>query len=68
MFKKFKIWWYKNKARSAYIEYVDLCQDAPCGVMMVRAYHKRASKCADQFNRCMDRLQELGEKAPTTRL
>lgn len=66
--KSLKIWWYKRKARAAYIQYVELCEEAPCGEMMLKQYSASAIRSANDFNECMEKLKELGEKVPSKRL
>ena len=66
--KNLKIWWYKRKARAAYIEYAELREEAPCGEMMLRQYSASAIRSANTFNECMQKLKDLGEKVPSKRL
>lgn len=68
MLKNLKIWWYKRKAKAAYIHYIELCEESSCGEMVLRAYSRTAIQYVNDFNSSMDKLKSLGEKVPSKRL
>jgi hypothetical protein len=68
MIKKFKIWWLKRKAKSAYIGYHEVCNEYECASILTRSFSTKAINYANRFNSSMRKLKELGEKVPDIKL
>lgn len=60
MIKNLKIWWYKRKARAAYNKYMGLRARASGSSLRSRAEIRHAN----EYNKCIDKLNKLGEKVP----
>jgi hypothetical protein len=68
MLKNLKVWWYKRKARAAYIAYHELCNEYDCGSILTRNLSVKSVYYANAFNASMRKLKELGEKVPDVKL
>lgn len=66
--KKLKIWWYKRKARAAYIAYRDMTTDYSRSQFLIAGDSAKARKHAQTFNECVRKLRSLGEKVPECKL
>lgn len=72
MFKRLFIWYWKRRARSAYISYCGLNSDLDCGYAMQETVRPgsaaRRELLAVEFDMCVAHLARLGESVPETRL
>lgn len=69
---KIKVWWCKRQAKKAYLRWINTNNDLDCGQHMASMVRPLAAQHAENqaniFDIYMDRLRDLGESVPNTRL
>lgn len=67
-FRSLKVWWFKRKARKAYICFKNACDRLDCGNEIATYVSRDVRESRAAFNYCMDKLAALGEPVPEKRL
>lgn len=60
-------WWYRKKAKWAYLTMQDIRDDYSCGMHMLFEISPYARRTAIKFNKAMDELAKLDKHAPKYR-
>jgi hypothetical protein len=63
-----RIWWFKRKARRAYLAWHDVMGEMSCGIALGSFISGRAQRYARDFNDAMDRLAAIDPKTPVFRI
>jgi len=68
MINKLKAWWYKRKARAAYVAYKNITAGYSRSQFLMVGDSVKANEYAQKFNEAMRKLKSLGEKVPDAKL
>lgn len=66
--KKFRVWWLKRRARSAYAAYCRATASLSCGSAIAGVISGEVQTAKSRFNSCMDLLAKLDPATPPARL
>lgn len=69
MIRLLHVWYYKRKAKKAYLKWLDANSDLNCGAHMAEMLRPGSlERPAMAFDHAMDKLRKLGEPVPSHRL
>jgi hypothetical protein len=63
-----RVWWFKRKARRAYLAWQSTMDGMTCGVALGTFISAAARKHALAFDAAMERLAQIDPQTPTIRL